>query len=215
LRQLHELASSDSILFDLDGTLWDASVSATKAWNRGLDAVGLGDRSVTEAELKSFTGIKIEQILRGRYAFMSEVEQKRFLEVFTGFEDEEIGRGGGVLYRDVHAVLSELKKTKRLFIVSNCLKGYIEGFFAFTKLGSYFEGYESSGNTGKAKSGNIGKLIGDFALKRPVYVGDTAHDREACAANGVPFIFASYGFGSVDDPDFAVGRFADLLGILA
>jgi len=215
LRQLRELASSDGILFDLDGTLWDASVSATKAWNRGLDAVGFRDHSITEDELKSFTGIKIEQILQSRYGFMSEEERERFLEVFTGFEDEEIGKGGGVLYRDVAVVLSELRKKKRLFIVSNCLKGYIESFFAYTKLGNCFDGYESSGNTGKAKSGNIGKLIEDFSLQRPVYVGDTAHDREACAANDVPFIYASYGFGSVGDPDFAVGKFADLLEILA
>ena len=60
MRQLSELSSADSILFDLDGTFWDASLSATTAWNRTLENIGYANSVITQNELKAFTGIKIE-----------------------------------------------------------------------------------------------------------------------------------------------------------
>ena len=36
-------------------------------------------------------------------------------------------------------------------------------------------------------------------LQSPVYVGDTQWDCDAATAAGVPFIFAAYGFGHVEN----------------
>ncbi|MNN86467.1 Phosphoglycolate phosphatase [compost metagenome] len=48
-------------------------------------------------------------------------------------------------------------------------------------------------------------------LESPVYVGDTAGDLKAAAFAGIPFVFASYGFGEVSDPDYTINRLSDLL----
>lgn len=210
MRELSELSSSDSILFDLDGTLWDASLSTTKAWNRTLRKIGYGNSAITRNELKAFTGIKVEEILACHYNFMSNDEKKRFLEIFEHFEDEEMKENGGLLYGDVENVLRKLKKSKRLFIVSNCLKGYIENFLESTKLAKYFDGYESTGNTGKTKDSNIKKTIEDFKLKKSVYVGDTEYDHEACVVNNIPFVYASYGFGKALETEYMIKAFKDL-----
>ena len=39
-------------------------------------------------------------------------------------------------------------------------------------------------------------------LKKPVYVGDTQGDFEACQKAEVPFIWAAYGFGRPDSNDY-------------
>ncbi len=51
-------------------------------------------------------------------------------------------------------------------------------------------------------------------FKKPVYVGDTVMDEEACDAAGVPFIFASYGFGEAKHPIFTINGFKMLENIL-
>ena len=41
---------------------------------------------------------------------------------------------GGELYPDVEKTLDELSERYDLYIVSNCQRGYIESFFAYTDL---------------------------------------------------------------------------------
>lgn len=50
-----------------------------------------------------------------------------------------------------------------------------------------------------AKAENIMKIREDNNLSDPVYIGDTIGDFNACRKAGVPFIFAEYGFGQVDN----------------
>lgn len=57
------------------------------------------------------------------------------------------------------------------------------------------------------------KIVKDHHLSSPVYVGDTLGDFNACQAAGVPFIFASYGFGQVENPYKRIKKPADLLDI--
>ena len=211
MRHIIDLSSADSILFDLDGTLWDASVAATRAWNMALIEMGYDNYVISQHELKDLTGIKIEEILISHYGFMSNENKKTFLKTFERIEDLEMKRSGGLLYNDVELVLKELKKSKSLFIVSNCLQGYIEIFLKYTKLEKYFDGYESSGNTGKSKDSNIKKIIDEYKLRHPIFVGDTENDHRACNFNDIPFIYASYGFGKAIDTEYSIEKFKDLL----
>ena len=48
-------------------------------------------------------------------------------------------------------------------------------------------------------------------LQSPVYVGDTMGDFLSCRKAGVPFVFASYGFGDVPEPDYRIEKPADLI----
>lgn len=213
LARLKELSAVDGVIFDLDGTLWDASESATKAWNRALTECGHPDRLVTVRELRAFTGIRIETILEGKFAFMGEKGIRDFLEVYKRIELDEMGKGGGVLYPDVESVVEALSRTKKLFIVSNCLDGYIENFFRRSMLGKYFTGYESTGKTGKPKHGNIRKVMQDYNVTTALYVGDTENDYRESQKAGIPFIYASYGFGDVEEAAYRIDRAADLLFI--
>ena len=93
----------------------------------------------------------------------------------------------------------ELAKTYDLYIVSNCQCGYIEQFLRKTQLEAYIKDIECFGNTGKNKGENIRLLVKRNSLKAPVYIGDTKGDCDASKEAGVPFIFASYGFGNVTE----------------
>ena len=63
------------------------------------------------------------------------------------------------------------------------------------------------------KADNIRQIIRDYNLKTPVYVGDTLGDFNATKDAGIPFVFASYGFGQVSSPDYTIQCPGDLLNI--
>ena len=80
-----------------------------------------------------------------------------------------------------------------------------------TGLGAYITDKECYGDTGKNKDENIRLVVERNHLKHPVYVGDTQGDCDAAASAGVPFVFASYGFGQADHADAVIHSFDELL----
>jgi phosphoglycolate phosphatase len=206
---------TDGLIFDLDGTLWDASEACTVAWNLALTEAGVSNRVLTADNIRSYSGIKIDQLFEEHLTFIP--KEKRG-DVFTAFKQHEpalMRSRGGALFPGVRETLDELKKSYRLFIVSNCMAGYIEDFVEFSELEGLFTDFESSGNTGKPKSENIKMIIERNRLKMPVYVGDTLWDQQAAAGSGVPFVWASYGFGKAGDPTYIINNFAELASLVS
>ncbi len=204
----------DSLIFDLDGTLWDASGTCAIAWNRSLSQSGIEDHNLNATVVRSVSGLKIENIFKQQFSFIPENKQKELLELYKIHERDLMKRYGGQLFPKVKEVLAELRKSFPLFIVSNCLTGYIENFMEFHGLRDMFTDFESSGNTGLAKSENIQLIVSRNKLERPVYIGDTIWDFEAAQKAHVPFIFAEYGFGKVDHPDRMIKEFTELKRLL-
>ena len=172
----------DSIIFDVDGTLWDSTEICAKAWTDVIHRETSLSLTINASTLKGLFGRLLPDI-------------------------------ASVLFADLEKTLQQLKENYRLFIVSNCQAGYIEVFLETSGLGSYFEGHLCPGDTGNAKADNICKIIQEYHLKAPVYVGDTLGDFNATKTAGIPFVFASYGFGQVPSPDYTIHCPGDLLNI--
>ena len=204
----------DSVLFDLDGTLWDASPACAQAWTESLATVGHPEITVTPAYARRFTGLSMGEILNLFFPSVPPELHADLSKCYRLMEELFMRAQGGSLYPDTDAVLRSLQQTRRLFIVSNCLEGYIENFLRLTGLASVFAGFESMGHTGRSKADNIASVIEVHGLRHPVFVGDTAQDAEAAESNRLPFVFAAYGFGSVPDPRFRIGSIRDLPGVL-
>ena len=49
-----------------------------------------------------------------------------------------------------------------------------------------------------------------YNLKSSVYVGDTQGDASACEKAEVPFIYAEYGLGNVEKPEYIIRDISDL-----
>ena len=200
----------DSIIFDLDGTLWDASAACAKAWNESFKESGIADYSISEDTIRSFSGLRIEKIFEQHLHFIPKDKHADLLGLYKKNELIFMKHFGGQLYPGVKEVVTELHKKYKLFIVSNCLTGYIENFITFSRLQNIFTDFESSGNTGLPKKDNIKLILERNKLRHAVYVGDTIWDYEACTGNQLPFIYASYGFGKISNPVYQVNAFTEL-----
>ena len=86
-----------------------------------------------------------------------------------------------------------------------------ETFYKYHKLENYFLDYENPGRTGLSKGENIKLIIDRSNLLKPVYVGDTESDLKASKYAGIPFVYAKYGFGDVNEYDLSIEKFDDLL----
>ena len=150
--------SIDSIIFDLDGTLWDSSEGVSKTWSLVLNKYDYERKEVTVEDLHICMGKQLDEIGEILFPNLSSEVRKNLMHECCTLENEYLGEHGGKLYLKVEETLKELSKKYKLFIVSNCQDGYIECFFKAHKLDKYFTDYECPGRTGLSKGEN-NKLI--------------------------------------------------------
>lgn len=203
----------DGLIFDLDGTLWDAAEACTKAWNKSFDELG-HTHQVNAETVRAVSGLRVETIFKEYFGFLPQGQYQALLDAYKVNETIFVGQEGGELFPQVKETLAELHKQYPLFVVSNCLAGYIERFLDFHHLHGLFTDFECSGNTGQPKSENIRLLVERNKLQHPVYIGDTVWDQEAAQKANVPFIYAAYGFGKIDDPRLTIDAITALPSLL-
>ncbi len=93
--------SADSVLFDLDGTLWDTGETCAVAWNDVLRRHGIPYRRIVADDVRRVTGRPHEAAIRDAFPGLSD-DQLAALTVATAEEDNRlIAEQGGVLYPGV------------------------------------------------------------------------------------------------------------------
>lgn len=204
------MKETDSLIFDLDGTLWDASETVYHAFNDSLGEIGF-DITVTPKQVRDFSGLKMDDIFERLLGAVSKDQFDAFVKVYDQKEKDYLRNKGGKLFPNVEKTLEKLAANHRLFIVSNCMAGYIEAFLDFYNFRNYFQDFECFGNANLPKDENIKRIVHRNQLKNPVYIGDTVWDKESCEKAGVDFIYANYGFGTIENAEKKIDSFEDLL----
>lgn len=187
----------DSIIFDLDGTLWDTTHIGAKIWSETASKYNVRVE-VTAQKLKSLYGLPTEIIAKELFPSAPEEVALAIMRESCESQCPYLEEDGGILFPKVRETLEELKKSYRLFIVSNCQEGYIQSFIKGNQLEGCFEDFEYPGRTGLSKAENIRLIITRNSLRSSVYVGDTSGDAAASKEAGIPFVYARYGFGNAE-----------------
>ncbi len=202
-----EHTSFDSLIFDMDSTLWDAVDTYVKIWNVTYSRLGL-DASTDRTQLLQCMGMTLDSII-DRIASVS-VDRKLFAGTLRAVDKEILPRDGGTLYDGVAELIPELARHYKLFMVSNCGPDGLNMFLDFTGLRPWFTDTLTNGETHRPKEDNMLTLIQRHGLKAPVYIGDTEGDCRSTHAAGLPFMHAAYGFGSAPDADFRANTFREI-----
>jgi len=200
----------DSIIFDLDGTMWDSTKAAAEVWREVAKRNPAITDEITADKLKALYGLLLEEIAVRLFVSVPKETALKTMEECVVEQCPYLAKHGGILLGDVEGTLKELSTRYPLFIVSNCKSGYIESFLESHKLGKYFKDFECPGGTGLLKADNIRLVMERNHLKDPIYVGDTKGDQMAAKEAGIPFVYARYGFGECDDFDDVIDSFEEL-----
>lgn len=195
------IKNTDSLIFDLDGTLWDATETVARAWQAARKQVDFEIREITQEDIRGVAGMQHDLIYNKFFPDLTDDQKKELMKISGREEMEHLKKYGGNLFRGIKDALEYLHGKYKLFIVSNCQDGYIEAFYDYHQISPLFRDHECSGRTGNPKGENLKAVVERNNLQHPVYVGDTKGDYEASVVAGVPFVYAAYGFGEV--PDYA------------
>lgn len=201
---------TDGIIFDVDGTLWDATERIAEAYTVILKQEKIENKVITAEMLGSVMGLLNEDIAATLFPELAYEKRMRLIEACCEFECTYLRKHGGKLFPHVEDILKKLSAEYPLYIVSNCQDGYIEAMFAVHGLQKYFKDYECSGRTGMPKFENLKSIVKRNHLQQPVYIGDTKTDQTSCQKAGIPFVYASFGFGEADEFAAKVDTFSEL-----
>ena len=205
----------ESLIFDIDGTLWDSRALVADGYNLQLCDEGLEHFCVNAEQLKALFGKTMSEIADIMLADIEVPERYSLMERCMEREDKYLRENASesIAYDGVKETLTELSKRYRLFIVSNSQKGYPE--ITMQKIGveDLFTGHLCFGDTQTEKGETIKILMKKYNIKDAVYIGDTQGDYEATVVAGIPFVWASYGFGTPADYAIKIDSFKEMMEV--
>ena len=204
----------ESLIFDIDGTLWDSRAIIAEGYNEVLTEAGYPELCVNAEDLKKLFGKTMSEIadillakvpVEQRYPLM-----ERCIDVGDGkLLDDPCDIG----YPSVVETLEELAKRYRLFIVSNSQAGYPQTTMEKLGINHLIEGHLCFGDTGTDKGTTIRILMEKHGIQSAVYIGDTQGDYEASCNAGLPFVWVTYGFGVPEGYSYKADSFPELADI--
>ncbi len=201
-----------SVVFDLDGTLIDSCPGIGASLSAAFRAAG---RTMPAADLRAVVGPPIRIIATRLEATLTEAELAQIELTYRAGYDTD-GWRETVLFEGVLETLHALQRAATpMYIVTNKPRIPTEKILEHLGLTAIFKEIvtRDSRTPGYAsKSEMLASLIERRSLDRQstVMVGDTVEDGEAAAANGLRFIYATYGYGAVQAPECAMQAFAEL-----
>ena len=201
----------DALIFDLDGTLWDSTAACATGWNRAMDRLGRPEPRVTPAQVGGIMGLPHDRIFERFFPDAASEARERIGDECYREEIREILASGAPLYPGVREGIERLAASYPLYVVSNCLRDYLDAFFERTGLGKHFRGSLCHGDTTRAKAENLAELVGRERLTDAAYLGDTAGDQIAAAKAGLAYYHVGWGFGRPDRECLVFRDFGELV----
>lgn len=196
-----------SIIFDLDGTLWDTTETAYKSANLISKKYNLD--KIEMKTIKNNMGQTREYNAKSYFPNVDIEEALKFLDEASSQNRELLKKGLGIIYPDVSKVLYDLSKKMDLYIVSNSSsQDYVNTFKKY--LNFDFKDTLAAGSIGMNKSNGIKYIIEKNKIKKAIYVGDTELDEISASEANIPFIYVEYGFGNVANCKYKISNINEL-----
>ncbi len=200
----------NAIIFDLDGTLWDTIDSCLKSISDVKKEHKEITKEITKDEVISSMGLPFDDIVKIYYGYLNKDKAVQYAKEAFDRNIKNLMTNGGTLYENTTDIIKELSEDYSLYIVSNCIEGYIESFLETSNLKKYFKDFESNGRTKKSKGENIKLIIDRNNIKKAIYVGDTISDMKAADYANIPFVQARYGFGNNLETNYYINTIEEL-----
>lgn len=204
----------ESLIFDIDGTLWDSRALVAEGYNIQLRAEGLAHLCVTAEDLKPLFGKVMTEIADVILSPIPLPERYALMDRCMATENEYLHQNPcNIGYPGIRETMAQLAKRHRLFIVSNSQCGYPELCIEKLGLTGLISGHLCFGDTGTEKGITIRRLMERHGITSAVYIGDTQGDLDAAEQAGLDFILAAYGFGAPEKYVAKIEKFEELLDL--
>ena len=96
-KQMGLFQPPDSVVFDLDGTLWDTCATCAVAWNQVLQRHGIAFRPITEHDVRRVTGRPHDECIRVVFTDVAEGDLLTLIAETQVEDNRLVGELGGAL----------------------------------------------------------------------------------------------------------------------
>ena len=198
-----------NIVFDLDGTLWQTTDSYVYAYHKLCEYYNV-ESKVSDQTVKCYLGVRLDILLNDLFPT---VEDKTALGLRALEYSVEylMQNQSDCCYNGVYDLLKALSADYNVFIVSNCLKGYVQAFLQISGTTDFVKEYFTIEKGEKEEHLNAISLNYGKAL----YVGDCDDDYLAIKNHqDIIFCYASYGYKSCKQYDYKISAPLELLSVV-
>lgn len=196
------------LIFDFDGTIHNTEIAYEKAITESLEELGL---SIKDYDFKSFIGMSPKDAWD---IILKDDSDKSSYIKKNGDRIIKYMKEDGMLYDGAYETLEYLKGKYDLYILSKCRRVYMEAAREKFGLDRYFDKYfvgEDYDFLDKYK------ILRKELKEDYIIIGDRREDMDAGLKNNQKAIFATYGYGSLDEAegaDLKISSIKDLRKIL-
>lgn len=203
---------NDAIIFDIDGTLWNACKATSKGLTMGLKKLCI-DKEINTTQVEEVAGNSFEKCMEILLPGLTE-KYPTLINTLQEYEIKNLQSEGGTFYDGVIEGVKRLAASNKIFIVSNCKEPYMNLFLKFSGFKPILTGFDCNGMSGLPKGEMLTKMKKDYSLNNPVYIGDTDLDETSAGLANMDFIYAAYGFGKSINNPLSFNSFTSLLEYL-
>jgi len=199
-----------NVVFDLDGTLWQTQLSYIYAYQRLCEKYNKTPLNSFNEVLK-YMGVKVDVLLKELFP---EVTDQRLIikEALTFSIEYIIKNPEGTCFEGVYNVLETLSKEYNIYIISNCLKEYVETFLEISKTKEFVKDFYTI-ELGEKKE-HLKKITNSYQDKT-VFIGDDIEDyNQIINHKCIFFIYAKYGYKECNEYDYYINNLHDLFNVL-
>ncbi len=191
------------VAFDLDGTLSQSDAYLLRAYEGGLEAMGMP--MLPKERLMQMIGGTVDD---NKEIILPEGSMEKFMEYLHVVDSlaEKYARLYGHTYPGIPEALARLReKGYKIALCSNGAEGYIRFILDVLGIQELFDAIQPN-IPGWNKSDLLRKILKDFQTTQGVMVGDRHFDWEAAKDNQVPFIGCLYGLfpNEVEKAEFTI-----------
>mgnify|MGYP001425277185 CR=1 FL=1 len=187
-----------TIIFDLDGTIFDTKKSVLRTFNEVIKGLGFVN---DEENIKKMFGLTLDQQIKAIFpkegSFFHKIVKNKFSELYDTKFCTECN-----WYSGLEFILLKLSKSNNLSLVTNKRLNPTLKILKHKKIEFVFdEIYTPDISEKKAlKHENITRLIENQNIRPTdaLYIGDTMEDKLACDKSNVRFIGVGWGYGAKD-----------------
>lgn len=213
------MVSIDTIFFDVDGTLVDATRDITNAMNRALAEMGLPQKP--HDEIVSYIGTGVRYLVESSMGRHDEALIDRGVRLYSEYYIRHPA-DHTIIYPNVVSTL-EYFSAKKKYILTNRYSQFADAMLRAIGLRRFFLGIIGGDDETCLKPSACvfdrpaHKL--ELDRERTMIVGDMAVDVEAGKNAGIKTCWVSYGLGKTDDikglkPDYIIDDIGELKKII-
>ncbi|MBR5383146.1 MAG: dTMP kinase [Clostridia bacterium] len=183
-----------TIVFDLDGTLFDSAPGIIHSWHYAFGQIG--ENPPSDEDLKKFIGPAIDESLE-KYSSLTEEQMQRIIPIYRNYYYEE-GYRKTLLYPRVRTLLRTLhEQGARILVATGKPERAGRRILEYFHLMSFIDGISGVGpvDAGVDKPMLISRVLKDADPSTAVMIGDYPSDVSAAKDLGMTGIGVTYGFG--------------------